>query len=55
MILVALGRLGCDEHCNASAGVSCGEIMHPDPAAVTAPLFNRPLPFFLAADKIQVK
>ena len=30
-------------------------LLHPDPAAVTAPLFAGREPFFLAADKVQVK
>lgn len=30
-------------------------LLHPDPASVTAPLFDGRNPFFLAADKVQVK
>jgi transposase len=30
-------------------------LIHPDPQAVTAPLFDGHTPFFLAADKVQVK
>lgn len=30
-------------------------LLHPSPEAVTAPLFQGPEPFFLAADKVQVK
>jgi transposase len=30
-------------------------LLHPSPQAVTAPLFNGREPFFLAADKVQVK
>lgn len=32
-----------------------GGLLHPDPAAVTAPLFGDSDGFFLAADKVQVK
>lgn len=35
--------------------LSTAGLLHPDPAAVTAPLFAGPQPFFLAADKVQVK
>jgi hypothetical protein len=30
-------------------------LLHPDPASVSAPLFDGRNPFFLAADKVQVK
>ena len=30
-------------------------LVHPHPEAVTAPVFDGPEPFFLAADKVQVK
>ena len=30
-------------------------LLHPDPASVTSPLFDGSRPFFLAADKVQVK
>jgi transposase len=35
--------------------LAVAKLLHPDPAAVTAPLFDGHRPFFLAADKLQVK
>lgn len=35
--------------------LAAARLLHPDPAAVAAPLFTGRRPFFLAADKVQVK
>jgi transposase len=35
--------------------LAAARLLHPNPAAITAPLFNGKQPFFLAADKVQVK
>lgn len=35
--------------------LAVARLLHPNPAAITAPLFNGKQPFFLAADKVQVK
>ena len=35
--------------------LAAARLLHPDPAVVTAPLFAGRRPFFLAADKVQVK